>query len=196
VRKAIPHLEAVLTPSGGMTPTATAPVPAAVATTAAPSAWRGRAPVIAGAVALLVVAAVAWSMFGGKASDASDSFGIQQIAVLPFENLGGDTANAYFADGMTDELANALSKVPQLRVASRTSSYAFRDAQARDIAAIRDALKVGALLEDGESLGRPAASRRATGTGRPRRNLVGHIRARRRPCLCRQNELARALSVR
>ena len=70
----------------------------------------------------------------------------QEHAVLPFENIGGDTANAYFVDGLTDEL-DALSKVPNLRVALRTASCAFRDARARDIAAIRDALKVGALLE-------------------------------------------------
>ena len=48
------------------------------------------------------------------------------IAVLPFLNLSSDKENEYFADGMTEELINALVKVPGLRVASRTSAFAFK----------------------------------------------------------------------
>jgi serine/threonine-protein kinase len=144
----IPQLEAVLTPSGGMTPAATAPVPAATAIPGmSRTSWRQRAPAVAGALGVLAVAGAAWTLLGDRGSPVADAPGIQQIAVLPFENIGGDSTNAYFADGMTDELANALSKVPQLRVASRTSSYAFRNARARDIDSIRVALNVGALLE-------------------------------------------------
>jgi eukaryotic-like serine/threonine-protein kinase len=144
----IAQLEAILTPSGGMTPTATAPaqaIPVGVAAT--PSPWRRTALALGGVLGLVGAVAIGWSLLAGDTINAPASTGIEQIAVLPFENIGGDTANAYFADGMTDELANVLAKVPQLRVASRTSSYAFRNAQARDISAIREALKVGALLE-------------------------------------------------
>jgi serine/threonine-protein kinase len=61
-------------------------------------------------------AAIKWRVHGPAAIDS--------IAVLPFESFGGDTANAYFAEGMADELATALGKVPGLRVAARTSSAA------------------------------------------------------------------------
>jgi serine/threonine-protein kinase len=48
------------------------------------------------------------------------------IAVLPFENLSGDSARAYFSDGLAEELLNVLSQIPDLRVAARTSSFRFR----------------------------------------------------------------------
>lgn len=60
----------------------------------------------------------------------------RSIAVLPFENLSVDPENAYFTDGMTEEITLALSKVPELRVVSRTSSsqYAGSDKSIREIA--------------------------------------------------------------
>jgi TolB-like protein/Flp pilus assembly protein TadD len=59
------------------------------------------------------------------------------IAVLPFVNLTPDHENEYFSDGMTDELSNALARVPGLRVVARTSAFAFKgkDLDAREIAA-------------------------------------------------------------
>jgi eukaryotic-like serine/threonine-protein kinase len=51
---------------------------------------------------------------------------ISTIAVLPFGNTGDDPKDEYFSDGMTDELAHALSRVPGLRLAGRTSSFAFK----------------------------------------------------------------------
>jgi adenylate cyclase len=59
------------------------------------------------------------------------------IAVLPFVNLTPDQENDYFSDGMTDELSNALARVPGLRVVARTSAFAFKgkDLDAREIAA-------------------------------------------------------------
>jgi adenylate cyclase len=58
------------------------------------------------------------------------------IAVLPFVNLTPDRENEYFSDGMTEELSNALARVPGLRVAARTSAFAFKgkDFDAREIA--------------------------------------------------------------
>ncbi|MDZ4673337.1 MAG: protein kinase [Gemmatimonadota bacterium] len=138
----ISQLEAVLTPSGGITPMATVPIQ-----TVAPSKTRRSLRTIVIAAALIGAVGLAWVLNRGGGAANGDAADLRQIAVLPFENIGGDTANVYFADGMTDELANALSKVPGLQVASRTSSYAFRNAQTRDIAAIREALGVGALLE-------------------------------------------------
>jgi adenylate cyclase len=48
------------------------------------------------------------------------------IAVLPFANLSDDREQEYFSDGLTEELLNALAQIPELRVAARTSSFAFK----------------------------------------------------------------------
>jgi serine/threonine-protein kinase len=63
--------------------------------------------------------------------------GVPAIAVLPFVNLTPDDENDYFSDGMTDELSNALARVPGLRVVARTSAFAFKGKHidAREIAA-------------------------------------------------------------
>jgi hypothetical protein len=47
------------------------------------------------------------------------------VAVLPFVNLSNDPENEYFSDGMSEEVLNLLCKLPQLTVASRTSSFSF-----------------------------------------------------------------------
>jgi len=50
----------------------------------------------------------------------------KSIAVLPFVNMSGDKDSEYFSDGLTEEILNALARNPALRVASRTSSFAFK----------------------------------------------------------------------
>ena len=67
---------------------------------------------------------------GGR-GDASTirtaSAGAQRtLAVLPFVNTSGTSSDDYFSDGMTDELAHALARLPGLRIAGRTSSYSFK----------------------------------------------------------------------
>ena len=52
----------------------------------------------------------------------------KSIAVLPFENLSGDQANAYFADGIQDEILTRLSKIADLKVISRTSTQHYKSA--------------------------------------------------------------------
>lgn len=68
------------------------------------------------------------------------------IAVLPFANMSADRNNEYFADGITEEIINALAKLDGLRVASRTSSFAFKGHDI-DIRRIGDQLNVSTLLE-------------------------------------------------
>lgn len=70
------------------------------------------------------------------------------IAVLPFTNLSGasDPEQDYFSDGLTEELISALSRVGALRVAARTSAFAFKG-ESRDIREIGELLNVGAVLE-------------------------------------------------
>ena len=72
---------------------------------------------------------------------------LNSVAVLPLVNVGGDANDEYFSDGMTDELANALSKLPGLRVASRTSAYAFKGKKDIDVSEIGKKLRVQAILE-------------------------------------------------
>jgi TolB-like protein/Tfp pilus assembly protein PilF len=71
---------------------------------------------------------------------------VKSVAVLPFANLSPDRENEYFADGMTEELINALTKIEGLRVPARTSSFAFKGKNL-SVRAIADSLRVGAVLE-------------------------------------------------
>ena len=72
----------------------------------------------------------------------------KSVAVLPFANHSADPENEYFADGMAEEIINALSKIQGLRVASRTSSFAFKGKN-EDIGEIGRKLKVSTVLEGG-----------------------------------------------
>ncbi|MGO9716696.1 MAG: winged helix-turn-helix domain-containing tetratricopeptide repeat protein [Steroidobacteraceae bacterium] len=71
---------------------------------------------------------------------------IESIAVLPLANIGGDPAQEYFADGVTEALITELAKIRNLRVVSRTSVMRYRGAN-DPIAQIARALRAQALLE-------------------------------------------------
>lgn len=68
------------------------------------------------------------------------------IAVLPFANMSADPEDQYFSDGLAEELVNALTRLSGLRVASRTSSFRYRNPHA-DVREIGRELGVGAILE-------------------------------------------------
>jgi serine/threonine-protein kinase len=68
------------------------------------------------------------------------------IAVLPFANMSADPENEYFSDGMTEEIINAIAKIPGLHVASRSSCFAFKGKQV-DIREVGEKLGVGSVLE-------------------------------------------------
>ncbi len=70
----------------------------------------------------------------------------RSIAVLPFVNMSGDPAQEYFSDGISEEILNVLARAPQLRVAARTSSFAFKG-QNMEVPDIAKALQVGMILE-------------------------------------------------
>ncbi len=70
----------------------------------------------------------------------------KSIAVLAFVNLSGDPANDYFGDGLAEELLNVLAKVPDLRVAARTSSFAYKGRN-EDVRRIGNELNVATVLE-------------------------------------------------
>ena len=71
----------------------------------------------------------------------------KSIAVLPFENLSEEKANAYFADGVQDEILTNLSRIADLKVISRTSVMQYRTGTARNLREIGEQLGVAYLLE-------------------------------------------------
>jgi adenylate cyclase len=73
-------------------------------------------------------------------------FNKRSIAVLPFINMSADPENEYFSDGITEEIINALTKVQDLRVTSRTSSFKFKNKN-EDIRQIGTQLNVNTVLE-------------------------------------------------
>jgi TolB-like protein len=92
------------------------------------------------------IAGVEWVESGEKPqiSQGADET-IDSIAVLPFANLG-DPEQDYFCEGLAEEILNALTRVPGLRVTARTSSFSFRGKE-QDIRQIGRALNVRSILE-------------------------------------------------
>ncbi len=68
------------------------------------------------------------------------------IAVLPFVNMSSDEEQEYFSDGLSEELLNLLAKIPELKVASRSSSFQFKGEKI-DITEVAQKLKVAHVLE-------------------------------------------------
>ncbi len=68
------------------------------------------------------------------------------IGVLPFSNMSADADNEYFSDGITEEILNALSRIPTIKVASRTSSFALKG-KSLSIAEVGQLLNVRTVLE-------------------------------------------------
>ncbi|QKK03068.1 MAG: hypothetical protein HND55_10690 [Pseudomonadota bacterium] len=79
------------------------------------------------------------------ANPATESYATS-IAVLPFVNMSGDAQNAYFADGISEELLNVLVRVDKLGVASRTSSFAYKG-RGMPATEIASELRVNHILE-------------------------------------------------
>jgi serine/threonine-protein kinase len=71
----------------------------------------------------------------------------KSIAVLPFQNLSDEKENAYFADGIQDDILTNLSKISDLKVISRTSVMSYRGNEVRNAREIGKALGVATLLE-------------------------------------------------
>jgi len=82
----------------------------------------------------------------GRSEALVESYGDKSIAVLPFVNMSSDPEQEYFSDGISEELLNVLSKVPELRVISRSSSFSYKDKDL-DIPTIAAQLSVAYILE-------------------------------------------------
>jgi TolB-like protein/tetratricopeptide (TPR) repeat protein len=79
-------------------------------------------------------------------SSSGAALGDRSTAVLPFINMSSDKENEYFSDGLTETLLHKLAQVKELRVAARTSSFAFKGRQ-EDIRTIGQALGVATVVE-------------------------------------------------
>ncbi len=82
----------------------------------------------------------------GMTTTAAAAATTKSIAVLPFVNMSADPENEYFTDGIAEEIINALTKIQALRVASRTSSFAFKGKN-QDIRKVGEQLNVTTVLE-------------------------------------------------
>ena len=82
----------------------------------------------------------------GRSEALVESYGDKSIAVLPFVNMSDDPGNEYFSDGISEELLNLLSKISEMRVISRSSSFAFKG-EKTDIPTVAKKLNVAHVLE-------------------------------------------------
>src|SRR4029077_18594299 len=103
--------------------------------------WATAAALLALAV---IVAAIA--MFSHNSAQSMVSVPEKSIAVLPFENLSRDPDNAYFADGIQDEILTRLSKIADLKVVSRTSTQQYQS-KPGNLSEIARQLGVAHILE-------------------------------------------------
>jgi TolB-like protein len=107
--------------------------------TARPGAWLPAA-----LLAALLVTAASWGYLSWQSRRTASA--LTSVAVLPFLDLSPAKDQEYFSDGLTEEVIDALSRVPNLRVAARTSAFAFKG-KAVDIREIGRQLNVTTVLE-------------------------------------------------
>jgi serine/threonine protein kinase len=105
-----------------------------------------------GAGGCLAIALITWFFASGRFGLFNQRSTIlppteKSVAVLPFDNISPNKEDAYFADGVQDEILNNLAKVAQLKVISRTSVMQYRGDNKRDLRQIADALGVANVLE-------------------------------------------------
>ncbi len=120
--------------------------------------WLSPASLMTVVVALAVGGTAGWVLRAGDraAASAAGPGDRPSVAVLPFVNMSSDPEQEYFSDGMTEEILNALAKIPELRVAARTSAFAYKGANT-DLRQVGRELGVNAVLEgsvrkEGEAL--------------------------------------------
>ena len=97
--------------------------PATGATLAEPKKRASLLPLIAGIVALIVIAAGAWYFLGANRPAQAAHL---SIVVLPFTNLSNDPAQNYFADGITENLTTDLSRIHDSFVIARNTAFAYK----------------------------------------------------------------------
>ena len=116
--------------------------PQGVRATPTPVGHRRRNVIMLVATGVIISAAAGFFLLPRVSAHKVD----KSIAVLPFENLSNDKENAYFADGIQDDVLTNLSKIGDLKVISRTSVMPYRG-KASNLREIGKALGVGTILE-------------------------------------------------
>jgi len=108
--------------------------------------WMRRKPAIAALIASLVALAVTvgWNVWKSDLPRRPPTTG---IAVLPFENLSSDKENAYFTDGVQDEILTDLAKIADVKVISRASVMQYKTGVARNLRKIGEELGVAHVVE-------------------------------------------------
>jgi adenylate cyclase len=101
---------------------------------------------IASVVAKNPADAIAWGEAVHPARHPDHDRDRRSIAVLPFVNMSGELENEYFSDGIAEEILSLLTKLPQLKVSSRTSSFFFKGKEV-DLPTLAAKLDVGTVLE-------------------------------------------------
>jgi|GEM_PF-1062087 len=147
IARVLPIAQAVhRDPSEADEPAGPTPPPVAAVGAAAPRQTPNRRYTIALATvaALATLASLAWTWTGPGGDYAARP--IRTIAVLPLENLSGDPAQDYIADGMTEELITELAKLPGLQVISRTSAMHYKGARP-SLQAVVEELGVDGIVE-------------------------------------------------
>jgi TolB-like protein/Flp pilus assembly protein TadD len=112
----------------------------------APPAAQVKLRIAYSAVVIVCMGALGYVLYERGLGRAHAGEPRDSIAVMPFANLSGDPARDYFSDGMSEELLNLLARVPGLQVASRTSSFAYKDKEV-DVRQIGRELGVSTVLE-------------------------------------------------
>jgi TolB-like protein len=99
------------------------------------------------AIGLVILSALVYgvSQFIGSTNEEKETLD-RSIAVLPFVNMSNDPDQEYFSDGLSEELLNLLSKIPELKVIGRTSSFSFKGKN-EDLRIIGEKLGVAHILE-------------------------------------------------
>ncbi len=101
------------------------------------------------AVLLLAIGVVSYEYFlqPKRASSIESAHPLKSLAVLPFDNLSSDKENAFFADGVHDQILSDLAKIADLKVISRTSVMQYKTGIARNLRRIGDELGVAHVVE-------------------------------------------------
>jgi TolB-like protein/Tfp pilus assembly protein PilF len=115
----------------------------ATPTMAVPGGHRRRNVIMLVATGVAISAAAGFFLLPGVSARKID----KSIAVLPFENLSGEKTNAFFADGMQDEILSNLARIADLRVISRTSVMQYKSGIARNLREIGQQLGVAHVVE-------------------------------------------------
>ena len=129
-RELLDGLDAVATPSSS------------IGAFAAP----GRRPVLL-AAAVLAIAAIGWIVVARRGTTATPDASPPAVAVIPFANVGGDSTQDYLADGLSDELATAVGRIPGVKLAARSGSYRYRGKRDIDVRDVAKALSVSYVVQ-------------------------------------------------